>query len=130
MRNRKIIEAFEYLYYRIYKQLKKVKTNDTPAFNALMFLVVLQGLNALSVIGLIDHYMKISMRKEMVIVFVITLTVLLFIPNFMYFFRRKEQIYKKYENETDKNRKKRSVFVLLYIIISLAFVFIIGETIK
>lgn len=117
-----------YFYYRIYQQLKRVKSNDTPAFNALGIFVLLQGLNALSILAVINYFCKLSLYKNQVIFFGLILVVILFIPNFMCFFRKKDEIYKQYENETREERRRGTIYFLLYIILSVAVFFAIGET--
>jgi len=120
--------TMEYIYYRIFFQLKKVKTNDTPVFNALIFLIVFQALNIISVCGVINHYIKIYLFKNQILMIAIVFSLLLFILNFMYFFRNHKEIFKRYENETEKSKRRGIVYVLLYIIISVVFFFVIGET--
>jgi Ca2+/Na+ antiporter len=117
-----------YIYFRIYQQLKKVKTNDTPAFNAMGIFGIFQMLNIASIFGIANHFIKVSLSRNQVVVCGIIFFVLLFIPNFMYFFRKKDEICKQYENETKEERRRGTVYLLLYIILSVAVFFTIGET--
>jgi hypothetical protein len=48
----------KYFYYRIYKALTKVKTNNTPAFNAMILLIILQVFNSFSVFMIINYVFK------------------------------------------------------------------------
>jgi hypothetical protein len=117
-----------YIYYRIFQQLKKVKSNDTPAFNALGIFVLLQGLNVLSILAVLNYFCELSLYRNQVVILGLILVVILFIPNFMYFFRKKDEICKQYENETKEERRRGTVYLLLYIILSVAVFFTIGET--
>ncbi len=117
-----------YFYYRIYQQLMKVKTNNTPAINALGIFGILQMLNIGSIFGIINYFFKISLPRNQVVVCGIIFFVILFIPNFLYFFRRKDEIYKQYENETKEERQRGTIYLLLYILLSVVVFFAIGET--
>jgi hypothetical protein len=118
----------EYIYFRIYKQLRRVKSNDTPGFNALILLIILQSLNILSLFGIVNYFIKVSLFKNQVLIITLCLFVLLFLANFRYFFRKQKDIYERYINESDTSNKKGTAIVLVYIVFSLIIFFLIGET--
>lgn len=117
-----------YFYYRIYQQLKKVKTNSTPALNAMILLGILQGLNVLSVYGIVNYFFHISVYRIHVVLGGTVLAVLLFFSGFIFFVGRKDEIYKQYEGESKEERKRGTIYLLLYILLSIVFFFVIGET--
>lgn len=40
---------YELIYYWMYFYLSKIKTNKTPAFNAFLLIVLLEGVNCISI---------------------------------------------------------------------------------
>lgn len=117
-----------YFYYRIYQQLKKVKSNDTPAFNALALLTLLQIINVLTLLAIIEYFVKIEIGKQQGIIGTLAISFLILIIEFKTLFGKRDEICKQYENETKKERKRGTIYLLLYIVLSLAFLFIVGET--
>ena len=117
-----------YFYYRIYQLLKKVKTNDTPAFNALLLLGLLHTINIATVLSLIKFFTKVELGKQQVVVGGLAVSFLLLIIEFKTLFHKKDEIYKQYENETKEKRRRGTVYLLLYILFSIIIFFVIGET--
>lgn len=118
-----------YFYYRIYKGLTKVKTNDTPALNAMILLIALQAFNILSVFGIINYFFGLEFDKQQVIIGGISLYIILLVPNYIYLFRKRNEIIKRYQNETAPQKTRGVVLLLLYIIITITVFFVLGETI-
>jgi hypothetical protein len=118
-----------YFYYRIYKGLTKVKTNDTPALNAMVLLIALQAFNILSVFGIINYFFRLEFDKQQVIIGGISLYIILLVPNYIYLFRKRNEIIKRYQNETAPQKTKGVVLLLLYIVITITVFFVLGETI-
>jgi len=114
----------KYFYYRIYKALTKVKTNDTPALNAMVLIVALQGLNVFSIFDVINYFLRIEIDKQQAMVGGLLLYVILLIPNYVYLFRKRNEIVKQYQNETQKDKTWGLVGLLLYILVSI-IVFIV-----
>ncbi|HRY33819.1 MAG TPA: hypothetical protein P5531_12705 [Bacteroidales bacterium] len=118
-----------YFYYRIYKGLTKVKTNDTPALNAMILLIALQAINILSVFGIINYFFRLEFDKQQVIIGGISLYIILLVPNYIYLFRKRNEIIKRYQNETAPQKTKGVILLLLYIVITITVFFVLGETI-
>lgn len=121
------INHMKYFYYRIYKALKKVKTNDTPAFNAMILVVALQGMNVFSIYMLINNFLDLEFEKKQTLTMGVLLYVILLIPNYFYLFRNKEEIIKKYQDETKEDRAWGIIGLLLYIVVSMAVFFVLGK---
>ncbi|PKN53200.1 MAG: hypothetical protein CVU55_03030 [Deltaproteobacteria bacterium HGW-Deltaproteobacteria-13] len=117
-----------YFYYRIYQQLKKVKSNDTPAFNALALLVLVQTINIATVLSLIKVFVKIEIGKQHVVIVGLAMSFLLLIIQFKTLFGKRAEICKQYENETKEERRRSTTYLLLYIVLSVVVFFAIGET--
>ncbi len=119
-----------YLYYRIYKGLKRVKTNDTPGLNAMYLLMALQIGNVLSLLCVFNHYFwSFKFNKQQTLIGAIILFVVLFIPNYYLIYRKRDEITKRYQNETKPEKTRRIIFLLLYIVITITVFFILGGTI-
>jgi hypothetical protein len=117
-----------YFYYRIYTQLKKVKSNDTPAFNALMLLVLLQTINIATVLSLITFFLKLEIGKSQIVFGGLALTFILALFEFKTLFRDSKEICRQYENETINEKRRGTIYLLLYIVLSIGIFFVIVET--
>jgi hypothetical protein len=118
-----------YFYYRIYKALTKVKTNDTPALNAMLLLVALQGLNIFSIFMVVNYFSKWEFDNQQVIIGGLSLFIIMLIPNYFYLFRKRNEIVKRYQNETKEDKTWGIIYMLLYIVITITVFFVLGETI-
>lgn len=60
-----------YLYYKVYQNFKSTKTNDTPAYNATLFINTLQILNINSIYVIFKQFIKspinISLAEQVAI---------------------------------------------------------------
>jgi hypothetical protein len=119
-----------YFYYRIYQQLKRVKSNDTPAFNALLLLAVLQGLNIFTAISIIRYFINFEISKNFGYSCSLVLCLTLLFVGFKTLFGKQNEICKRYENETKKERRKGTIYLLSYIILSVVLFFILGKPLK
>ena len=119
----------QYFYYRIYKQLNKVKTNNTPALNAMLLLLILQSINISSVYIIANYFLKFDLNSQESIIGGVALFSALFIPNYFFLFRKQDEICKQYENETKSEKTRSIIYLVLYIIVSLIVFFTLGETI-
>jgi len=114
---------YKLIYFLIYTDFKKVKTNDTPAYNALLVLSLLQSMNFLSLGAVVNYFLKIEIDKNNATYFGIFVAFLLLLINYFYIFRKKDAIEKKYES---KSIAKRQFYLWLYIVISVAlFIYVI-----
>jgi hypothetical protein len=119
----------QYFYFRIYKALTKVKTNDTPALNAMILLIILQSFNVLTIFGIINYYCNLDFTKQQVIIGGLSLYIILLIPNYIYLFREKDKIVKRYNNETKEDKTWGTIGLLTYIVVTVTIFFVLGETI-
>ncbi len=117
----------KYFYYRIYKALKKVRTNDTPAFNAMILVVALQGMNIFSIYMLINYFLNLEFEKKQTLTMGVFVYIILLIPNYFYLFRNREEIMKKYQDETKENRIWGIIGLFLYIAVSITIFFVLGK---
>jgi Ca2+/Na+ antiporter len=116
-----------YIYFRIFQQLKRVKTNDTPAFNALLLLVILQGLNIFTIISVVRYFINFEISKEVGLIGSLILYFLLLAIEFKTLFGKKDEICKRFANETKEERKRGTIYLLLYIVLSIIIFFVLGK---
>lgn len=109
--------------------MTKVKTNDTPAYNAMLLIISLQAFNILSVFAILNYFYKWKFDKQQAIIEGLSLFVILLIPNYIYLFRRRDEVLKRYQNESKVDKIWGIVYVLLYIVITITVFFVLGETI-
>jgi len=120
----------KYYYYRIYKALTKVKTNTTPALNAMLLLVVLQGFNIYTVYIIIKYYFVWKFDNHQITIGGLALFIIVFIPNYIFLYRKRNKIIKRYQNETKEDRIWGTIGFLLYVVISITVFFVTGETMR
>jgi hypothetical protein len=103
----------KYLYFILYHSFKKVPTNDTPAINALILLVVIQCVNILTLLVLIFHFLEIGFsintRKEAYLIS-LPLFLITFAINFFLLYRNREEISERFK---DKNKKQVTIGIIM-----------------
>jgi hypothetical protein len=73
--------------------------------------------------------LKLEYYKQQGGIIGVSLFLILFVPNYIYLFRKRDEIVKPYENETKEDRLWGIIGLLFYIVVSIAVFFILGETI-
>ncbi len=113
-----------YFYYKIYNTLTKVKTNDTPAFNAMLLIILLQGFNIATLDGIIHYFFNWKIiRKENYVFIGISLYLILAILNYFYLFRNRDKIVKLYQDEAKDDKIWGTILLILYIVITVTAFF-------
>lgn len=113
---------YKLIYFLLYTDFKKIKTNDTPAYNALIALVILQGMNFLTLVAIVNYFLSVTFYKNDVIYLGLIIFFLLLLLNYLFIYRNKNDIEIKYENILES---KRQLYLWLYIAISVAlFIFV------
>jgi hypothetical protein len=120
----------KYYYYRIYKALTKVKTNTTPALNAMVLIIILQMFNISAMYDLVNHYYNLKLNFQHPVIDGILSFAIILIPNYFYLFRNLDKILKRYQNETKEDRIWGTIGLLLYVVISITVFFVTGETMR
>jgi hypothetical protein len=109
---------FEELYYWMYTQLSKIKSNDNPPQNAYFLIGILQTLNIGTFLIVINYYAKIQFAKHAYIYLGISSTIILGLLDHYILYAKREKIFSKYESLSAKRRKKGLVFFWLYVLLS------------
>jgi len=120
----------KYLYYKLYHCLKRVKTNDTPATNAMILLSMIHTANVATVQILLNHFFSIKIKlvsKDEIIVFAISLGLVLYAINYFQLYKKREEIYEKYKNESKQQSRIGYAILILYAIGSATILYIVGS---
>lgn len=119
-----------YLYYKLYQCLKKVKTNDTPATNAMILLSMIHSLNIAFVQVLLNHFFNLKFKlasKNEIIAFAISLGLIIYIINYFHLYKKREEICEKFKNETAMQSIIGYFVLILYGIGSAALLYIFSS---
>ncbi len=121
----------KYLYYKLWQQFKRVKTNDSPATNAMILLTLWQFLNLSLIYIIIEQYFSHELRlifnsKREIYLYVGFFYSLLTLINYFLLYKNREKIFIKYKDETTKQNKLGNIILLIYIFGSFALLFYYG----
>lgn len=113
--NRYMLSFFEYFFYRVYDLYTRHGEKDVPVFYGIAVLTLFQ---MLSIIVIILIYILISGNLLSDINFELWVLGIVFVINYIYFMRndRHRKIIKHYSQESKVQRKKRGIFILVYVI--------------
>lgn len=119
-----------YLYYKIWQLFTKIKTNDMPATNAMLFVIFCQLLNIALVVILTLYYFKIKIDFNSSKLEAYLLSAVIFFPlliiDYLILYKQKDSIQNKFSKESKKQRAKGNVIVSIYIIASFVLLFYFG----
>lgn len=119
-----------YLYYQTWQLFKRIKTNDMPATNAMIFITIWQFLNLSLIYILLKHYYNLSIvlkSKSEIFVYVGVLYSILTILNYQFLYKKRDGLLDKYKNETKKQKIVGNVIITLYILGSFILVIYFGS---
>ena len=127
----KIINFFDYIFYRIYHQYKFKWGENVPGSYAVSIVTLLQNSTGIILLFIYEIITKnyINFEKK----YVIGVLLILFIFNILRYFKitSYDKLSEKWGNEEKTKHRKRGVLVLCYIIITLlttlALAIIVGE---
>ena len=107
----------KYLYYHLWQLLKLIKTNDTPATNAMLLISVCQLLNFLTAYFFINNYaivtIAIPQRRTIVIVCVV-IVLMVYLINYYFLYRGRELLDNKYGSKSGKQKTAGKIVFVLY----------------
>lgn len=119
----------KYLYYKIYQSFRRVKTNDTPATNAMLLISGFECVNILTIFLILKHFLNIKFNfssPNEIILFTLPLCSVMFTLNYFLLYKKREDICEQYKNENKTHSRIGFVFLLIYIIGSFTLVYFIG----
>ncbi len=120
----------QYLYYRLWQLLIGKSEEDMPPFGAMMIFWMLFVFNIETIESLLYHYYNIGFvpkDRDGVILYSLIPIFSVLIFNVFYFFRRRNKIKQKYENESLLKKIIGTIILLIYAISSTVILFIVGN---
>ncbi len=116
-----------YLYYRLWQLFTKIKTNDMPATNAMIFLSTCQFANIFIIYIILKHFSLININlstKIEVYSFTVPIGLLLYTVNYFYLYKNRDKLHNKYKNDSKKQNIFGNILLIMYIVGSIVLVFI------
>jgi len=115
---------FKELYYWMSTRLAKIESNDDPQFNGYFIICFLQSFNIGTLIIIVNYFAKIQFAKNFNIYFGIFQAFVLFIINYYALYKKRDVIFKKFENTSFKRKKRGLVYFWFYVITSTVLFFV------
>lgn len=115
---------FKELYYWMSTRLAKIKSNDDPPFNAYFVICFLQSFNIGTIYVVVNYYAKIHFVKNAYVYLGLSLALVLFVINYNLLYKKREDIFKKYENLQPKRKVEGLVYFWLYVLLSTIIFFV------
>jgi len=115
---------FKELYYWMATRLSKIKSNDDPPLNAYFLIVIFQNFNIGTLLLIVNYFIKVHFAKNAHIFIGVSMFILLFVVNYFPLYAKREEIFKKYNNLSQKRRKKGLLYFWLYVLLSIIVFFV------
>lgn len=122
---------FRELYYLLIQTLKKVKTNDNPAFNAYIGISFFQGYNLLSFLIVIRYFFSVNIEKDLAIILGIFLWLSITVFNYFTLYQKRNDIVKTFDHYSNRWRTRGNFVLWTYMILTnLAFFYLAFNFVK
>jgi uncharacterized membrane-anchored protein len=119
-----------YFYYRIFNGFSKIPTNDSPALNAMILLSCIICTNIITLLVLLNHFVRINLLyldRSGLIFCATVLSICMFITNYFLLYRKRTSISEKFKDQTKKAKVVGSILLWIYIIGSFVLVYTISK---
>ncbi len=120
----------KYLYYRLWQFFTRIKTNDMPATNAMIFISLCQFFNFSLIYIFLLQYSIINIhfnKRSEVLIYTIPLGIIVYFINYFYLYKNRESLYVKYQNESKKRKIIGNILLIIYVVGSFSLVFYFGS---
>ncbi len=120
----------KYLYYKLCQDFKRVKSNDTPFFSALLVMCMMHNANIATLYILYCHFFNVKSQfdsKNQIILFGVIQILIIFVVDYFLLYKNKVVLSEKYKYESKKKGIIGYILLFLYIIVSLFLVYIVGS---
>jgi hypothetical protein len=114
---------FTELYYWLYRTIKKNKFNKEPELSAYFLLSSFQGMNIVTLLAFANYFLDIFISKEIVVICAPILFLSILVINYLYLYRKRNEIIKKLEEFSTKRRATGKIFFIIYILATLFLLF-------
>jgi len=81
---------FKEIYFWMYYYIKRIKSNDTPAFSSYLLICILQSFNVGTIGILVNYFLKVNIDKNTTVLIGIVWAVLLSIINYFLLYAKRE----------------------------------------
>lgn len=115
---------FDEIYYWMYQYLRKIKTNDMPAFNAYLLICLLQIFNIGTLATIINYFLKINIDRNTAIYTGLGLAFVLAVINRFFIYNKRETIFKEFEGTLPERKTKGRIYFWLYTLLSLVIFYV------
>ena len=105
---------FKELYYSLILTLSRSETNDNPTFNAFIGISFFQCMNILSLIGIINNFLKMDLTEKIAIFCGIFLWLIISVLNFFFLYRQREKIISHFKQFPKHIIRKSKVILFIY----------------
>lgn len=119
---------FRTTFYWMYNYLSKIKTNDTPAFNAYLLLCMLNFFNIATIVIVLCYLLGINIKtsSKNPVYLVVGFMACLLIVEYFLFYSKREAIINECKTMVKDEKTKSLIFFWIYIIVSYSSLFIVG----
>ena len=115
----------KYLYYKLFQTIKPAKTNTSPKLSALLFMIILEYINIITIkLAIFGNKDFRFANKGDVKTYALVIGVILFTLNYFYLFKNHTKIYSKYKGEKKSNYRMGFVYLALYILFTIVAMYI------
>ena len=107
----------KYLYYTLWQLLKLIRSNDTPATNAMLLISVCQMLNLLTAYFFINFYANVTgaiLQKTTIIIICTAIGSMVYLVNYYFLYKKREVLDSKFSKETRKQRTIGRIVLGIY----------------
>ena len=118
---------FEELFYLIYSVARKFKAARTPALSSYLLVCALIGFNLSTISIVVFYYLNINSTQYFNIGSTyegLILGSVILIVNYFTLYSKRQVIFDKYKVQPENIRLKRSVLLILYVILSFVLFFV------
>ena len=114
----------KYLFYNIFRNLVKIKSNDTPAANAMFILTIFQYINIQTVFSSL-HFAGMNFTQPLYLPILIGLG--LFGINYFLLIKNISQLKEKYKHENDRQKFMGNIILGTYLLSSCLLLYIVNH---
>jgi hypothetical protein len=115
----------KYLYYTLYRHFFKEKTNDTPSWNAMYTITILEYTNILTISLFFNNifFKSFQIEYRVALMAIVPMTILGLI-NYFVLVKNTSSLVEKYKNENRNQKRTGTMLLLAYAVCSLLALFL------
>jgi len=114
----------EFCYY-LYEIHTGNESNNIKFLKALIGISFFQMLNILSILGIVTYLLKFQMPQNLIVFLCITIGIIIYIANYIYIYKDRDNIIKLVERFSLKREKIGKAFFVVYMLVTLFAMYIL-----